>query len=100
MTLNNKFNVPSSKKPPSVDIATQAVLEKVANDPASRNGVGTIMTLLGNEGMSLPRSVELKPIQFYQALVFMITSETLFGGYLPNTLLTVLLSDSLALVGE
>ncbi|KAJ3980302.1 hypothetical protein F5890DRAFT_1419886 [Lentinula detonsa] len=55
MTLNNKFGVPSSKKPPPADVATQAILEKVANDPAQRNGVGTILTLLDNDGLSLPR---------------------------------------------
>ncbi|KAJ3986983.1 hypothetical protein F5890DRAFT_1571998 [Lentinula detonsa] len=53
--LNNKFGVPSPRRPPTSDVATQAVLEKVANDTAQRNGVGTILTLLGNEGMSLPR---------------------------------------------
>lgn len=57
MTLNNKFDVPSPKKMPPVDLATQAVLEKVANDKAQRNGVGTILTLLDNDGISLPRSV-------------------------------------------
>lgn len=59
MELNNKFNVPSPRKLPREDIATQAVLEKVANDAAQRHSVGTIMTLLDNEGVSLPRSVLL-----------------------------------------
>ena len=36
-------------------MATQAVLEKVAEDLTQGNGVGTIATLLCNEGISLPR---------------------------------------------
>jgi hypothetical protein len=55
MELNCKFNVSTPKKPPPADVATQAILEKVAADPAQRNGVGAIGTLLSNEGMSLPR---------------------------------------------
>ncbi|KAJ3742547.1 hypothetical protein DFH05DRAFT_1536392 [Lentinula detonsa] len=53
--LNSKFSVPSPRKPLPTDVATQAVLEKVANDTAQRNGVGTILTLLGNDGIALPR---------------------------------------------
>ena len=52
--LNKKFDVPSVQKPPPPEIATQAVLEKVAEDPAQVNGVGTISTLLSNEGVLLP----------------------------------------------
>lgn len=55
--LNNKFSVPSPRKPPPEDIATQAVLEKVADDPLQGRGVGTIGVLLSNEGMPLPRYV-------------------------------------------
>ena len=55
--LNRKFNVPSVRWPPPDDIATQAILEKVANDPSQRGGVGTIGTLLSNEGVAIPRSV-------------------------------------------
>ncbi|KAJ3746753.1 hypothetical protein DFH05DRAFT_1534510 [Lentinula detonsa] len=53
--LNSKFSVPSPRKPLPTDVATQAVLEKLANDTAQRNGVGTILTLLGNDGIALPR---------------------------------------------
>ena len=53
--LNNKFNVSSPRKPPPEDIAMQAVLEKVAEDPLQGRGVGTIGVLLGNKGMPLPR---------------------------------------------
>ncbi|EDR02195.1 uncharacterized protein LACBIDRAFT_309912 [Laccaria bicolor S238N-H82] len=53
--LNNKFSVPSVRKPLPRDMATQAVLEKVAEDLTQGNGVGTIATLLCNEGISLPR---------------------------------------------
>jgi len=35
----------------------QAVLEKVANNLSQRRGVGTIGTLLSNEGVPIPRSV-------------------------------------------
>lgn len=55
--LNRKFDVPSVRRPPLPDIATQAVLEKVANDPSQQWGVGTIGTLLSNEGVAIPRSV-------------------------------------------
>ncbi|KAF8810884.1 hypothetical protein BYT27DRAFT_7253282 [Phlegmacium glaucopus] len=53
--LNRKFNVPSVQKPPPPDIATQAVLAKVADDPSQGRGVGTIGVLLSNEGTPLPR---------------------------------------------
>lgn len=53
--LNNKFNVPSVRKPVAADVATQAILAKVTEDPQQRNGVGTIGTLLSNEGMPIPR---------------------------------------------
>jgi hypothetical protein len=43
------------KKPPPTDVATQAILDKVAADPDQQNGVGAIGTLLSNEGMSLPQ---------------------------------------------
>lgn len=55
--LNKKFGVPSVRKPPPADIAMQAVLEKVADDPSQKRGVGTIGTLLSNQGMPLPRFV-------------------------------------------
>jgi len=53
--LNLKFGVPNVRKPPPADIATQAVLDKVAEDTAQTRGVGTISTLLSNEGILLPR---------------------------------------------
>ncbi|KAF5325449.1 hypothetical protein D9619_009977 [Psilocybe cf. subviscida] len=54
--LNLKFNIPSVRKPPPPEIATQAVLEVVANDIEQRNGVGTIGVRIANEGvMILPR---------------------------------------------
>ncbi|EDR01743.1 uncharacterized protein LACBIDRAFT_333003 [Laccaria bicolor S238N-H82] len=53
--LSQKFNVPSVRRLPPADIATQAVLENVANDPSQGRGVGTIGTLLSNQGMPLPR---------------------------------------------
>jgi hypothetical protein len=55
--LNKKFQVPGIRKPPPADVATQAVLEKVANDPSQGHGVGTIGILLSNEGILLPRFV-------------------------------------------
>lgn len=55
--LNNKFGVPSVRKLPPIDIAMQAVLEKVADDPSQGRGVGTIGVLLSNDGIPLPRSV-------------------------------------------
>ena len=55
--LNNKFGVPSVRKLPPADVATQAVLEKVANDLSQGRGVGTIGTLLSNNGIPLPRFI-------------------------------------------
>jgi len=55
--LNNKFGVPSVRKLPPIDIATQAVLEKVVDDPSQGRGIGTIGVLLSNDGIPLPRSV-------------------------------------------
>ncbi|KIK05770.1 hypothetical protein K443DRAFT_130206 [Laccaria amethystina LaAM-08-1] len=65
--LNTKFKVPSSCKPPHTDIAniaTQDTLEKVADDPSQGCGVGTIQTLLSNEGMLLPRHKKLNTQAF------------------------------------
>ncbi|KAF9523530.1 hypothetical protein CPB83DRAFT_775298 [Crepidotus variabilis] len=58
--LNKKFNVPNVRnhKPPP-DVATQAILEKVAQDTSQSNGVGTLKTLLANNRISLPRQVDL-----------------------------------------
>ena len=53
--LNSQFNVPSPRKLLPEDVAMQAVLQKVAEDVTQRNGVGAISTLLGNEGIILPR---------------------------------------------
>jgi hypothetical protein len=55
--LNTKFNVPSVRKPPPIEVATQAVLEEVAADTSQLNGVGTIGVNLSNKGISLPRFV-------------------------------------------
>ncbi|KAI6006249.1 hypothetical protein F5J12DRAFT_833230, partial [Pisolithus orientalis] len=52
--LNKQFDVPSPQKPPLTDIATQAVLEKVANDVNQANGVRMITSLLSSEGMPPP----------------------------------------------
>jgi hypothetical protein len=52
--LNLKFGMPTVQKPPPADIATQAVLEKIAEDTAQMRGGGTISTLLSNEGVLLP----------------------------------------------
>lgn len=57
MELNVKFGVPSVRKPPPEHVAVQAILEKVAADPAQRNGVGAIGTFLANDGIPLPRCV-------------------------------------------
>ena len=53
--LNLKFGVPTVRKPPPADIATQMVLEMIAEDTAQMRGVGTISTLLSNDGVLLPR---------------------------------------------
>ncbi|KAG6834599.1 hypothetical protein H0H93_008683 [Arthromyces matolae] len=55
MKLNTQFEVPSVRKPPSEDVARQAILDLVAKDRAQRNGVGAIGTFLSNSGMPLPR---------------------------------------------
>jgi hypothetical protein len=44
MVLNTKFEDSLVSKPPSEEIATQAFLNKAAQDPAQRNGVGAIGT--------------------------------------------------------
>ncbi|KIJ90940.1 hypothetical protein K443DRAFT_14814 [Laccaria amethystina LaAM-08-1] len=53
--LNKKFNVLSVRKPPPADIAMQAVLAKVAEDPSQGRRVGTIGVLLSNDGTPLPQ---------------------------------------------
>ena len=57
--LNKQIAVPSVWKPPPPDVATQAILEQIAEDPSQRHGVGTINTLLGNEGIQIPRYVNM-----------------------------------------
>ncbi|KAF8132928.1 hypothetical protein EV363DRAFT_1397838 [Boletus edulis] len=48
--LNKKYGVPSTRKPPAADVATQAVLDKVAQDVNQTNGVGTICATLQKDG--------------------------------------------------
>jgi len=55
-----QFNIPSPRKPLPEDIATQAVLEKVAEDVNQENGVNAITLCLSIEGMPLPRFVFFK----------------------------------------
>ena len=57
--LNKQFAVPSVWKPPLPDVATQAILEQISEDPSQRRGVGTINTLLGNEGIQIPRYINM-----------------------------------------
>lgn len=59
MVLNNQFGVPSVRKPPSDELATRAILDIVAKDPAQRNGVGAIGTFLSNDGMPIARCVQV-----------------------------------------
>ncbi|KAH7889503.1 hypothetical protein F5I97DRAFT_1844707 [Phlebopus sp. FC_14] len=53
--LNKQFGVPSTCKLPPEDIATQAILEKVADDVNQVNGVNAITSRLSTEGIPLPR---------------------------------------------
>ncbi|KAG6824498.1 hypothetical protein H0H92_006697 [Tricholoma furcatifolium] len=55
MALNNQFQIPSVRKPLPDDVATAAILEKVAQDSHQTNGVGAIGTLLSNEGLPIAR---------------------------------------------
>jgi hypothetical protein len=68
--LNKKFKVPSARKPPPEPVAVQAILAKVAADPAQRNGVGAIGTFLSNDGMPLPRYV----VSFHQLFLLNISN--------------------------
>lgn len=67
MELNTKFAVPSTRKPPSDEVATRAVLEVVANDPAQRNGVGAIGTFLSNKGTPIARCVTNSPFSVHKS---------------------------------
>ncbi|KAF8156745.1 hypothetical protein B0H34DRAFT_770234 [Crassisporium funariophilum] len=55
MELNKQFSVLSVRKPPPEPVAVQAILAKVADNPAQRNGVGTIGTFLSNNGIPIAR---------------------------------------------
>ncbi|KAH7885579.1 hypothetical protein F5I97DRAFT_1887020 [Phlebopus sp. FC_14] len=53
--LNKQFGVPSTHKLPPEDIATQAILEKVADNVNQVNGVNAITSRLSTEGIPLPQ---------------------------------------------
>ncbi|KAF7371801.1 hypothetical protein MVEN_00036800 [Mycena venus] len=53
--LNRKFNIPRIRKPPALEVARQAVIDKVQLDVSQQNGPNYFKTLLQQEGLMIPR---------------------------------------------
>ncbi|KAJ7825809.1 hypothetical protein B0H14DRAFT_2596270 [Mycena olivaceomarginata] len=53
--LNKKFNVPRIWKPPPLEVAWQAVIDKVQMDVSQNSGPNYFKTLLQQEGLMIPR---------------------------------------------
>ncbi|TFK91924.1 hypothetical protein K466DRAFT_458109, partial [Polyporus arcularius HHB13444] len=54
--LNKKFNIPTSRKPPPLPLATALVCDKISGDIQKRNGPDEILKMIASEGQYiLPR---------------------------------------------
>jgi hypothetical protein len=74
--LNAKFRIPRIRKPPLLETAHQAVIDKVQLDITHGNGPIYFKTMLQQEGLMIPRFVR----KFVSNIVGLDTSsETPFG---------------------
>ena len=55
--LERKFRVMSVRKPPPLQVATQAVITEVLKNPAQTNGPSYIKDTLKDKGLAIPRYV-------------------------------------------
>lgn len=55
--LERKFSIASVRKPPSLQVATQAVISEVLTNPAQTNGPSYIKDTLKDKGLAIPRHV-------------------------------------------
>ncbi|KAJ7291675.1 hypothetical protein C8J57DRAFT_1588176 [Mycena rebaudengoi] len=58
--LHKKFHIPSNRKPPPVEVARQAVIDKVQMDTLQNNGPNYFKTVLQQEGIMIPRDTVRK----------------------------------------
>lgn len=62
--LNSHFEVPSVRKPPPLDRASQITMGKVSEDLHGAKGVGTLNTELALEGHAIPRYIQMFDFSF------------------------------------
>lgn len=55
--LERKFKVASVRKPPTLQVATLAVISEVLTNPAQTNGPSYIKDVLKDKGLAIPRHV-------------------------------------------
>lgn len=55
--LERKFHVMSVRKPPPLQVATQAVISEVLKNPAQTNGPSYIKDTLKDMGLAIPRYI-------------------------------------------
>ncbi|KAF6752682.1 hypothetical protein DFP72DRAFT_1033891 [Ephemerocybe angulata] len=63
--LERRFLIPNVRRPPPDEIATEHVLQIVRADINQRRGTGTIMAILANQGVMLPRDFIRKVLQVH-----------------------------------
>jgi hypothetical protein len=55
--LNKEFNIPSSRKPPPLETATQHILDEVEKDITQGNGPVFVKSRLKDRDIAVPRCV-------------------------------------------
>jgi len=55
--LNKEFSVPSSRKPPPIEVATQAIIDEVEKDTQQANGPCYVKSKLKDKDIAVPRYV-------------------------------------------
>ncbi|KAJ7903990.1 hypothetical protein B0H13DRAFT_1881929 [Mycena leptocephala] len=73
--LNAKFNIPRIRKPPPLEAARQAVIDKVQMDVSQGNGPNYFKTVLQQEGLMIPRDTVRKIMLEHFHLVSKIVSQ-------------------------
>ncbi|TBU64693.1 hypothetical protein BD310DRAFT_943708 [Dichomitus squalens] len=55
--LNRKYNIPTSRKPPPLPLATTLICEQMANDPHRHRGPTAVKSQLALEGFNIPWAI-------------------------------------------
>ncbi|KAI0752401.1 hypothetical protein C8Q80DRAFT_1266961 [Daedaleopsis nitida] len=84
--LNKKYNIPTVRKPPSYEVATSLVCEKVGQDLHRRNGPSEVAKKLAVEGHAIPRSMTRKIMHENDPIGFEVRNPKARGGIVRSPL--------------